>query len=131
MTLTVEYLAVPIDIMPTSNVNPVNLRERGMLPVAILSTADFDATEVDPALVTLGDEDGDDTPVAQRPNGTYFASIGDVNRDGLPDLVLHFRIPALVSNGDLTAATTELVLLGGLNDGCTQVRGSDVVRVVP
>jgi hypothetical protein len=101
------------------------------MPVAVLSSADFDATQIDPATVTLGDEVGSDTPVAQRPNGRYYAEVEDVNGDGLPDVVFRFRVPELVANGDLSEGTTSLVLRGFLGDGCTNFRGEQTVRVVP
>jgi subtilisin family serine protease len=131
LTLSVAYLAVGMQITPQQPRNPIRLRQGGRLPVAVYSSATFDATRIVPATVTLGDEVGVDTPVAQRPNGTYFATHEDVNGDGLLDLVVHFEVPALVANGDLTAATTELVLRGVLADACTHVRGVDHVTVVP
>jgi subtilisin family serine protease len=131
MTLSVAYRPIDIMIRPDDHPNPINLGSRGRLPVVVLSSADFDASTLDPATVVLGNETGTDTPVARRPNGTYFASLEDVNGDGRPDLVLHFEIPALVASGDLTLATTQLVLRGFLADGCTNVRGVDSVRVVP
>jgi aqualysin 1 len=131
LTLTVPYRAVVIDIMPTDATNPVNVGNRGLLPVAILSTPTFDARQVDPATVVLGDESGSDTPVARQNNGRYHAKLEDVNGDRRLDLVLMFEVPALVGNGDLTASSTQLVLRGFLNDGCTNVRGADAVRIVP
>jgi hypothetical protein len=131
MDLTVDYLGVEIDITPSQDPNSVSLSNRGRLPVAVLSSATFDATEIDPASVLLGDEVGTGTPVATRPNGQFFSSIEDVNGDGLPDLVLHFDVPAMVANGDLTPTTTYLVLRGFLQNGCTNFLGQDAVNVVP
>jgi subtilisin family serine protease len=130
-TVTVEHVAIDILIKPNGSPNPINLRSRGRLPVAVLSTAGFDATTLDVATIALGDETGTDTPVDQRRNGTYFASAEDVNDDGLMDLVLHFSTSALVDNGDLTSTSTELVLRAFLDDGCTNVRGSDAVVIRP
>jgi hypothetical protein len=45
--------AVPIDIKPMSCPNPFNVDKKGVMPVAILGTGDFDVTQVDPATVTL------------------------------------------------------------------------------
>jgi hypothetical protein len=47
MTLTVSYRVVGIDITPADLVNPVTLDNPGLLPVAVLSTATFDARQVD------------------------------------------------------------------------------------
>lgn len=131
MTLTVPYFAVTLDISPGGTPNPINIGRRGQWSIAILSTPTFDATGVDPATVVLGDESGVDTPVAQRNNGTWYASFEDVNKDGLPDLVVKFDVPTLTANGDVTAATTNVVLRGFLNDGCTNVRGEGPVIVRP
>ena len=92
-------------------------------------TDDFDATTVDPATVTLGNDDGNDTSVATKKNGSLFASEQDVDGDGRDDLMLHFEVPALVDNGDLDGTSTELVLNGETADD-TPVQGSDSVRIV-
>lgn len=42
-----------VDVKPGSNVNPVNLRSRGVLPVAVLGSADLDVTSIDPATISL------------------------------------------------------------------------------
>jgi hypothetical protein len=44
---------VPIDIIPQSCPNPLNVKGKGVLTVAILGTEDFDVTEVDPVTVEL------------------------------------------------------------------------------
>jgi hypothetical protein len=130
MRLTALRFPVAIAIQPGGDALAINLRRQGLLPVTVLSTATFDATRVDPATVTLGDEIGTDTPVAVRPNGRFHTSVEDVDGDGRDDLVLMFAIPDLVRNGDLTEATTALVLRGRLTDGCTEVRGESPIRVV-
>jgi len=50
---TWEGLPVPVDIKPTSCRNPFNMRATGVLPVAILGTATFDVTLIDPVTVML------------------------------------------------------------------------------
>jgi hypothetical protein len=100
------------------------------VPVAILSSADFDALTVDPNTVMLAE-----ARVKLRSNGTSQASFEDVNGDGLLDLVVHVVSEAL----ELTAADTEAVLqgmafpLGVLSRpfGGRSIRGVDSVRVVP
>jgi PKD repeat protein len=125
MTVTVEHIAIPIIIRPSASPNPISPRTRGVIPVAVLSTADFDATTIDPATATLGDGTGPGTGGIQRPNGTLMVSVEDVDGDGLNDLVLHFSIPELIENGDLSETTTELHLEAFLADGCSNVRGTD------
>lgn len=130
-TVTVTAIGVPLDVTPGGTPNSVNLGSRGLLPVALLATATFDPRQVDPSTIRLGDGVGADTPVAVRNSGTRRATVEDVNGDGRPDLVLMFAVPALVANGDLAAGTTQLVLRAVLADGCTSVRATDTVRVVP
>jgi hypothetical protein len=131
LELTVEFLGVEIATKPGGTPNPVSLKGGGVIPVAVFSSTDFDATAIDPGTLTLGDGADPDTPVAQRNNGTLMAEVDDVNEDGLPDLLVHFRVPALVANGDLTPATISLMLRGFLEDGCTNILGEDEVTVVP
>ena len=98
--------------------------------MAILTTDDFDAADVDPATVTLGNDDGNDTSVATRKKGSLKASLEDVDDDGDLDLILHFDTQALVGNGDLDANTTELILNGETTGG-QAIQGSDSVNIVP
>ena len=123
---------VDIDVKPYSDPNSIRLNGNGdaRIAVAILTTPDFDAAAIDPATVTLGDDDGDDTPVAVKNNGTLYASLQDADGDGDIDLVVHFSRPALMANGDLSASSTELVLNGETTGG-DAFRGSDAVRVLP
>jgi len=44
---------VPVDIKPQSCPNPLNVKSKGVLPVAILGTAAFDVTQVDVTTVLL------------------------------------------------------------------------------
>ena len=52
--------------------------------------------------------------------------VADFNRDGYPDLLLHFHIRDLT----LTLADTQAVLYGQTFSG-QRLRGSDSVRIVP
>jgi subtilisin family serine protease len=121
---------VRIDLLPGSEDNPVNLGSRGTVPVAILADAELDVTGIAPSSLTLGDGRGAETPVALRSNGTPAASQEDVDGDGRVDLVLHFSVGALVSNGDLSEATTRLYL-GGESGSGWPVHGTGMVRIVP
>ena len=46
-------IEIEVDIKPTSCPNPLNVNSRGVLPVAILGTAEFDVTMVDVATLSL------------------------------------------------------------------------------
>jgi hypothetical protein len=129
--VTVGFLTVGTDIAPGGAPNAVNLKKKGSLPVAILSTSTFNATLVDVSSVRLGDGDGNDTP-AEKQKGRYVTRMEDVNKDGLMDLVVSFNVQDLISNGDLTASTTALVIRGFQGTGtCVNFRGTDTVVVVP
>lgn len=123
-------VTVAINIKPGSDPNSINLGSRGGIPVAILTTDDFDAADVDPATVTLGNDEGNDTSVATRRNGSLKASLDDVDNDGDRDLILHFNTQALVRNGSLDANSTELIL-NGATFGGQAIEGSDGVNIVP
>ncbi len=76
-------LTVDIDIKPGSYPNAINMGSQGLIPVAILSSADFDATTVDPDTVELA---GEGVAVRGKSN-KLMAHKEDVNGDGLDDLV--------------------------------------------
>lgn len=114
-------ITVIIDIKPGTFPNSINLGSGGSVPVAIVSTASFDATIVDPLTVTLAG-----ATVALKGKGTPMASFQDVNGDSLLDLVVHVSTKALqLSDGD-TVAVLEAQTFGG-----TRIRGTDLVRIVP
>mgnify|MGYP001607101170 CR=1 FL=1 len=80
---TITVLSVQIDIKPGNFPNSINLGSSGTVPVAIFSTATFDATTVNPTTVTLAG-----ATVKLKGNGTSMASNQDVNGDGRLDLGL-------------------------------------------
>jgi hypothetical protein len=49
----VPAIEVAVDIKPMSCPNPLNVGDKGVLPVAILGSEDFDVTQVEPATVML------------------------------------------------------------------------------
>jgi len=116
-----RIIPVQIDIKPGSFPNSINLGSQGTVPVAIFSTATFDARMVDPLSITLAN-----ASVALKGKGTPMASFQDVNQDGLLDLVVHVDTQAL----QLTVGDTVAILEGQTFDG-RRIRGSDSVRVVP
>jgi len=115
------HITVDIDIKPGSNPNSINLKSKGNVPVAILSSEVFDATTIDPSTVEL-----EGAGVKVKKNGKLMASVEDVNDDGLDDLVLHFDTQEL----NLTEDSTEAVLTGETFDGISII-GSDSVNIVP
>jgi hypothetical protein len=128
ITGTLVTTTINIDIKPGSFRNRIELEDaceddNRRLPVAILTTPDFDALAVDPSTVELGDPrlSGTATPIRSRAR--------DVDGDGDGDLRLVFSLCDLVTNGAVAASSTELVLTGETLTG-SPIRGSDSVRVV-
>ncbi len=93
-------LLVDIDIKPGSFPNSINTNSMGLVPVAILTTADFDATTVDPDTLIfmaaddlIGDEDY---------RNCVRHGIEDVDGDGDLDLVCKFPQKTTWINCDTT-----------------------------
>ena len=118
--ITAEPLNVGIDIKPGSYPNSINIGSNGVVPVAIFSTAGFDATQIDPVTLTLADAD-----VKLRGKGVPMTSFEDVDGDGLLDLVAHVETEGLVLTGEDTVALLEGQTLAG-----TAIQGVDSVRVL-
>jgi hypothetical protein len=114
-----SVLEVEIDIKPDSEPNPINLNARGVLPVAVFSSEDFDATQVDPATALLA---GAPVAVTGGKNAKWMAHAEDVDGDGLLDLMLQFDNqeldPAQLQDGIaiLTGATYDGEEIEGQND---------------
>jgi hypothetical protein len=128
---TVEALAalglydesvVTIDVLPETFPNVVTLGAGGRLPVAILSTAGFDATRIVPGSLRLASATtygGADHPADVQ------ASEEDVNGDGRLDLLVEFRLDRLrLTPGDIVVDLWGHTSRGGL------FTGSDLVDIV-
>ncbi len=132
-----EVLPVAIDIKPGGCPNPLNVKSKGVLSVAILGKEDFDVFWVDVATVTLRSV----API--HPNGHYedvsAPIVGSVEEcecteagpDGFPDLVLHFDIQEIVgAMGEVSDGDEVLLQLDGmLIAGISAVTGSDCVVI--
>lgn len=110
-------LHVQIDIKPYSNVNIVNLNSHGALPVAILSSASFDVTQVDSTSICFGDaEDASQRGCAQA---QHPSSLRDVNGDGRADLLLRFATQQTgIDPGDTQACLSGRMTDGPSMEGC-------------
>jgi hypothetical protein len=120
-TLTYNYdLLVMIDIKPGSYPNSINPNARGVIPVAILTTEDFDASTVDPQTVAL-----EGAGARAKGKSGRYGSMEDVDGDGDLDLVVQIEN---VIEWDPEA--TEATLTGETYDGTT-IQGTDTVNIVP
>lgn len=72
-----------IDVRPYRRDNKVWLGRWGLVPVAVLGSESFDALQVDPASVRLGEN--------EAPPLRWYLRTRDVNRDGFMDVTFLFR----------------------------------------
>jgi hypothetical protein len=114
-----------IDIRPGSDTNVVNLKSKGLVPVAVLTTDDFDAATVDPETVLLAGA----APVRW--------TMDDVDGDGDEDMLLHFKTQELELSEDSTEAKLTAQLIGSSTSQSTDetsntptVSGTDEVRIL-
>jgi parallel beta-helix repeat protein len=123
VSVSCGVLVVAIDIKPGSYPNAINLGSHGLIPVAILSSDDFDATTVDPESVELA---GAGVAVRGKSN-KYMAQQEDVNGDGLVDLINHVA----TENLDPNSLQDGYAVLIGTTFGGEEVTGTDEITIVP
>jgi hypothetical protein len=123
-TTVAGILEVAIDVKPGNEVARINLKSRGVIPVAILTTSmaggdalDFDATMVDPQTVLFGPGAA---PIAHK-----YGHVEDVDGDGDLDLMLHFRTQ---ESGIVEGQTT--VGLEGFTFDLNPIEGFDLIETV-
>lgn len=122
---------IPVKVNKNAKDDDDDEKGEGVVLVTVFGSAAVDVAAIDSTTVRLGSTDAGHTGIAVRRNGSWMMRRMDVNRDRHPDLLMFFRRGALVANGDLTAATTQLVLRAALRepDG-RQLRGATQVRVL-
>jgi len=119
----VTAVQVVIDIKPGSYPNAINLGSYGLIPVAIFSDMDFDATTIDPDTVELAGAD-----VAMRGKSNKFmAHAEDVDADGLLDLV----VQVATENLDPGAFQDGWAVLTGKTFNGQNITGQDEITIVP
>lgn len=106
---------VDIDIKPGSDPNSINLKSNGVIPVAVLTTDDFDATTVDGSTVLF-----------EGASPVHGGHLEDVDGDGDLDWLGHFN----VQDTDLGLASTTGTLTGQTTEG-KSFEGTDDVRIAP
>ncbi|MBW2570647.1 MAG: PQQ-like beta-propeller repeat protein [Deltaproteobacteria bacterium] len=140
----VGVVPVFVDIKPGSCPNPlnVNVKDKGVLPVAVLGTMDFDVTTIDPSTIKLTREPVDCfvQPIrwscedVATPFEEELCDCHDLNGDGYMDLTLKFVTQEVVSClalEELAGKTIPLTLTGNLkeeNSG-TPIIGEDCVWI--
>jgi len=111
--VTVEAIQITIDIKPGSYPNSINLKSKGVVPVAIITTDDLDAANALPESIVFA---------GAQP---LRWAMEDVNDDGDMDMILHFSVQQL----NLSSSSEEAVMTGTTLD-FNPFEGTDSVRVV-
>lgn len=137
------HIAVPLDVKPQSCPNPFNTKSKGVLPVAVLGTEDFDVPTIDPATIRLTREGYEDSVSPLRwsyedvatPFEGELCECHELGPDGYVDLTLKFDIQEVKETLDLEAEadnTIPLLITGNLKEeaGGTPIEGSDCVWVL-
>ncbi len=126
-------LRIYVDIKPQSCPNPLNVKSKGVLPIAILGTADVNVYDIDVASILLAGVD---------PNRSGYEDVAtalvDANEcectvegpDGFLDLTLKFDRQAIIEAIGEVVDGEELILefTGELYDG-TPIIGEDCVII--
>lgn len=134
-------ISVYVDIKPGSCPNPLNKKSKGVLPVAVLGTDDFDVTTIDPETIELTREDVEEGVAPIRwsyedvatPFEGELCDCHDLEGDGYMDLTLKFDTQELVDELDLSdfddGDEIPLTITGYLYDG-KEFKGEDCIRVL-
>jgi hypothetical protein len=109
--------SVTIDIKPGSDPNSINLKSKGNIPVAVLTTDTFYAPDVNFEMVQFGP--GGATESHGR------AHVEDVDEDGDTDIVLHFKTQETGIQCSDTEAT-----LSGETFGGQAFTATDAIKIV-
>lgn len=110
-------VTLDIDVQPGSSQNNVNPGSQQMVVVAVLTSEQFDASQVDPQSVEFGP--------GKAPEAHGRVHLDDVDGDGDIDAVLHFKIAA----SDLQCEDRD-VLLSGKDYGGQPFVGTDEINPV-
>jgi hypothetical protein len=130
-------IKVSIDIKPTSCPNPINIKDKGVLPVAVCGTAGFDASQIDVSTVrilgvapTKSTIEDVATPFVRTADGCYDCTTA--GGDGFKDLSLKFDIQSIITalgtHTDMECVKVELTGKLKAAYGGTPIKGSDIIR---
>ena len=115
---------VTVDVKPGNNPATINLKIEKVITVAILGGDKVDVTSIDTTLSTLkfGHSSTATPATAEK------VSISDVNKDGIKDLVVQFKL----SKTNLVSGDTMGCIVGKLKStsGGFSIEGCDAIRVI-
>jgi hypothetical protein len=114
--VSAQSIKVLIDVKPGDNPTSIEGDRGGLLPVAILSTREFDAATVDPSTIRIG------------PTGTeaeaFRSMLEDVDRDGRTDRLVLVRVQDLK-----VTCEDKVIRLTGKTTAGVAIEGSEAVRI--
>ncbi|MCH2515349.1 MAG: hypothetical protein MK134_07245 [Dehalococcoidia bacterium] len=123
-TFDLPLLGVDIDLKPGSFPNSINLNGNGVQAVAVFGALKFKVEDIDLNTVLFVVTGTDSSPV-------HRGHVKNVNGDGRPDIVFHFREFELgIPVGTPGNTTLDLFLTASLDDS-TLFEGVDVARITP
>lgn len=110
-----QTMRVSIDVKPGDTPTTIEPGRQGMIPIAILTTPQFDAATVDTSTIRIG------------PTGTeaaiFRSNLDDVDRDGDIDMLLLVRVQEMaVKCGNTTISLKAKTTAG------RQIEGSETVK---
>ncbi len=123
-----QHLPVTIDIKPGSYPNSISLSSQGVIPVAVLTTPTFDASQFTPEMAHLSDASTVSTMTCDGATAVRYTR-KDVNGDGRPDLVFFFNIQD--TNLTITSTAATLMAHGSYGSTTLHIMGTDSVNIVP
>jgi len=106
----------PRKVNVSAQVAAVRVTRPGVIPVAILGESEFDVDEIDLTTLEFG-------PGGAQPAHRSGGHPGDVNEDGITDLVSHFNVREVsLAVGDEWACATGNTFDGRAFEGCDAIR---------
>lgn len=134
----VTPLNVYLDVKPESCPNPLNVKSKGLVPVAILGTEEFDVTLIDPSSLRLLGEVApirwDLEDVATPFNGVSCDDCLDCTElgpDGLDDLTVKFKAQEIIAVlGDVEDGECILLELTGETIDGIPISGTDIGLII-
>jgi len=109
----------PREVSVSAQPAVVRVARGGVIPVAILGEPEFDVAEIDRTTLALG-------PGGAQPTHRSGGHTGDVNEDGITDLVSHFNVKAV----SLDVGDEMVCAMGNTFDG-RAFEGCDAIRTLP
>ncbi len=130
--------AVALDVKPCSCPNPFNTTDRGVLPVAILGSAELNVRDIDSSSLTLAGVPllRDAYEDVAAPYEPWIGKVGvedctTAGPDGFEDLVLKFRAEEIMAAlGPVFDREVVVIELNGFLFDGTPIVGEDVIRIL-